>query len=274
MSAPSNPPPGPRADAFLWEVPAPEPEPRAPEPQRPGRSRSGLLAIAAIVVALALGITAMVALSGGDDAAPEASGECEAGQDCGAGEQPSLEPREMEIPDGHMGVRSLGALTPIPEEGWSPYAGPGADELLAEDAHAVFVSHTDRWISYLMVGRLGEFGLEAEPEDLSATATEIVETWVFDYPYSGTTGLAMSDPVLTDTTVDSQPAVLLETRVTWDSLDSSPDTYEDVALLLVDPGEGGIFLGVAAVPESGTHRFERAVDALMATTFQHNTYVP
>ncbi|GAB3219073.1 hypothetical protein GCM10027447_00990 [Glycomyces halotolerans] len=229
----------------------------------------------AVVAVMVLVVAGLVALLGDDGETPggPTGPECEAGEACGAHE-PSLEPEAMEIPDGHLGVRSLGALTPIPDDGWFDYRGPGADELLAEDAHAVSVSHTDTWISYMMVGRLGEFGLNADPEDLHGTATEIIDTWVFDYPYSSATNVARSEPVLTDTVVDSHPAVLLETRVTWDSLENSPDTYEDVALLLVDPGDDGIFLGVAAVPESGSHRFEPAVEALLATTFQHNKYLP
>lgn len=233
------------------------------------RGRGGLIVGAGVLV-LALAITGVVALftgggpSGGDEPL---------GAD-GGDPQTSLPLQELEIPDGYLGVRSLGALTPIPQDGWHEHRGPGADELLAEDAHALQVSHGDNWISYLMVGRLGEFALNADPEDLRSTATEIVDTWVFDYPYSGTTGLTRSEPELTDTVVDAYPAVLLETRVSWDTLESSPDAYEDLALLLVNSGDGGIFLGVAAVPESGTQRFEPAVDALLETTFQHNTFVP
>lgn len=241
-----------------------------PNPAPGTRGRGGLI-IGVVVLALALVVTGVVALLGGDGDGETPIG---GGQPTEGGAETSLVPRELEIPEDHLGVRSLGALTPIPQDGWHHYTGPGSDELLAEDAHAMRVSHGNNWISYFMVGRLGEFALDADPEDLRSTATEIVDTWVFDYPYSGTTGLARSEPELTDTVVDSYPAVLLETRVSWDSLESSPDDYEDVALLLVDPGNGGIFLGVAAVPESGTQRFEPAVEALLATTFRHNTYKP
>jgi len=229
----------------------------------------------ALVAVLALVVVGLVAVLGDGGDGPEGPGAetCE-GPGCGPSGQATPGPRTMEIPEGYLGVASLGALTPDPGSPWAPYAGPGADELLAEDAHALEVRHTSTWISYFMVGRLGEFGLVSDPEDLRRTAAEIVDTWVFDYPYSGTTGLARSEPVLTETRVDSHPAVLLETRVTWETLDSSPDMYEDVALLLVDPGEGGIFLGVAAVPESGAAAYEGAVDALMRTTFRHNTYLP
>ena len=233
------------------------------------RGRSGLI-VGAAVLALALAVTGLVAFLGsGGESRPPAADRPAAG-----GAETSAPPQELEIPDGYLGVRSLGALTPIPQDGWHDYTGPGSDELLAEDAHAMSVPHGGNWISYLMVGRLGEFALDADPEDLRTTASEIVDTWVFDYPYSGSTGLTRSEPELTDTVVDSFPAVLLETRVSWDAIDSSPDDFEDVALLLVDPGEGGIFLGVAAVPESGTQRYEPAVEALLETTFQHNTYKP
>ncbi|WP_100449090.1 hypothetical protein [Glycomyces xiaoerkulensis] len=267
MSTPS----GSRTDRLQWDRPPTEPVPAEPPPDAGGRG--GLVAIV-VVAALALVAAGLAALfTGGGDSGGEAADDCR-GAECGAGPSQGLEPQEMEIPDDRLGVRSLGALTPVPPDGWTQYRGPGADELLAEDAHALSVSHTDTWISYMMVGRLGEFALEADPEDLHGTATEIVDTWVFDYPYSSATGVARSEPELTDTVVDSHPAVLLETRVTWDSLENSPDTYEDVALLLVDPGQDGIFLGVAAVPESGTQRFEPAVEALLATTFRHNTFLP
>ncbi|WP_026928970.1 hypothetical protein [Glycomyces tenuis] len=275
MSAPSDPPPDTGRDR-QWEWHAPQtvaPEPEAPAEAAPGGGgRAGLIVIAVVAV-LALAVTGLVAVLGGDGGSPEGPGgeECVG---CGPEQGTSPSPQAMEIPEGYLGVASLGALTPAPGQPWVEYAGPGADELLAEDAHAMEIQHTATWISYLMVGRLGEFGLVADPENLRQTAVEIVDTWVFDYPYSGTTGLERSEPVLTETRVDSHPAVLLETRVTWDTLDSSPDTYEDVALLLVDPGEDGIFLGVAAVPESGTANYAGAVDALMRTTFQHNTYLP
>ncbi|HEU5126913.1 MAG TPA: hypothetical protein VFU12_02900 [Glycomyces sp.] len=285
MSAPSDPPPGAARDRqWEWHVPgAVAAEPQEPrEPQAPGAvppgpggaGRGGLVALAVVAV-LVLVVAGLVAVlgGGGGGGSPEgpAAEDC-AGAGCGGPTAPG--PQSMEIPEGYLGVASLGALTPDPGPPWTPYAGPGADELLAEDAHALEVRHTSTWISYFMVGRLGEFGLVSDPEDLRLTAAEIVDTWVFDYPYSGTTGLARSEPVLTDTRVDSHPAVLLETRVTWDSLDSSPDGYEDVALLLVDPGEDGIFLGVAAVPESGAGAYAGAVDALMQTTFRHGTYLP
>ncbi|WP_199034551.1 hypothetical protein [Glycomyces salinus] len=240
-----------------------------PNPAPGTRGRGGLI-IGAVVLVLALAVTGAVALLGGDGGDTPIGGD----EPVEGGVETSLVPQELEIPDGYLGVRSLGALTPIPQDGWHAYAGPGSDELLAEDAHAMSVSHGNNWISYFMVGRLGEFALNADPEDLRSTATEIVDTWVFDYPYSGTTGLTRSEPELTDLVVDTHPAVLLETRVSWDSLDSSPDEYEDLALLLVNPGDDGIFLGVAAVPESGTQRFEPAVEALLDTTFQHNTYKP
>ncbi|MCH7231978.1 hypothetical protein L0U85_14100 [Glycomyces sp. L485] len=272
MSSQSQPatPAAARVAGWDWQVPRAEAEAPTEAPAPPRGPRTGLI-VAAVVAALAVAVTGLVAvLGGGGPPVPESS-RCE-GADCGQTETEG--PRAMEIPEGHLGVVSLGALTPHPGTPWSDYAGPGADELLADDAHALAIRHTDRWISYFMVGRLGEFGLIAEPENLRRAAVEIVDTWVFDYPYSGTTGLEMSDPKLTETVVDSQPAVLLETRVTWDTLDSSPDAFEDLALLLVDPGEGGIFLGVAAVPESGTAHYEAAVDALMRTTFRHNTYLP
>lgn len=284
MSTPSDPPPEAARD-LRWEwhapggvasEPSPSPQPSG-APQVPGRERpggrGGLVAVALVAV-LAVVVVGLVAVLG-DDGGPEAPGAeaCE-GPGCGPAGQGTPGPRTMEIPEGYLAVVSLGALTPDPGSPWTPYAGPGADELLAEDAHALEIRHTSTWISYFMVGRLGEFGLVSDPEDLRRTAAEIVDTWVFDYPYSGTTGLARSEPVLTDTRVDSHPAVLLETRVTWETLGSSPDMYEDVALLLVDPGEDGIFLGVAAVPESGTAAYEGAVDALMRTTFRHNTYLP
>ncbi|GAB3646216.1 hypothetical protein [Glycomyces tarimensis] len=276
MSSHSDSPPATARDAgWEWHAPStapPEPPPDpATKPGGPG-GRAGLIAIAVVAVVV-LAIVGIVAVLGDGGGAPgeEPAASCE-GDDCGpAGTQG---PQTMEIPEGYLGVVSLGALTPDPGTPWSLYSGPGADELLAEDAHALKIQHTDTWISYLMVGRLGEFGLVSDPENLSRTAAEIVDTWVFDYPYAGTTGLERSEPVLTETVVDSHPAVLLETRVTWDTLDSSPDAYEDVALLLVDPGDDGIFLGVAAVPESGTAQYEEAVDALMRTTFQHNTYLP
>lgn len=289
MSAPSDPPPGAARDRqWEWHVPgavaANPQEPRGAEapvsaPEAPGGAprggaggRGGLVALAvvAVLVLVAVGLVAALGDGGGSPEGPAAE-DCE-GAGCGGQGTPG--PRTMEIPEGYLGVVSLGALTPDPGPPWTPYAGPGADELLAEDAHALEVRHTSTWISYFMVGRLGEFGLVSDPEDLRRTAAEIVDTWVFDYPYSGTTGLARSEPVLTDTRVDSHPAVLLETRVTWDTLDSSPDMYEDLALLLVDPGEDGIFLGVAAVPESGSAAYAGAVDALMQTTFRHNTYLP
>lgn len=274
MSSPSNPPPVAGRDQ-QWEWHAPEtvaPEPQAPPETPPGGSpgRGGLVVLAA-VAALIMVVVGLVAVFDGGGSPEDADEGCVG---CGPEQQASPSPHAMEIPDGYLGVASLGALTPAPGPPWTEYVGPGAEELLAEDAHAMNIQHTATWISYLMVGRLGEFALVADPENLSETAAEIVDTWVFDYPYSGTTGLERSEPVLTETRVDSHPAVLLETRVAWDTLDSSPDTYEDVALLLVDPGEGGIFLGVAAVPESGTANYEGAVDALMRTTFRHNTYLP
>ncbi|WP_026922733.1 hypothetical protein [Glycomyces arizonensis] len=271
------PPDAARDRQWEWHAPQTMSERAAPEPveAKPGGTpgRGALVAIAVVAV-LALAVAGLVAVlgDGGSPEGPAAEG-CE-GADCGPETATSPGPQTMEIPDGYLGVASLGALTPAPGPPWAPYAGPGADELLAEDAHALEIQHTATWISYLMVGRLGEFGLVADPENLREAAAEIVDTWVFDYPYSGTTGLERSEPVLTDTRVDSHPAVLLETRVTWDTLDASPDMYEDVALLLVDPGEEGIFLGVAAVPESGTAHYAGAVDALMQTTFRHNTYLP
>lgn len=289
MTSPANPPPGAARDQqWEWRTPgtiAPGPPPAPPsEPPRerpavrpdgPG-PRGGLIVIAvvAVLAVAAAGLVAAFSGSGGGSSERPAAEGCE-GIGCGGPDADATAgPRTLEIPEGHLGVASLGALTPAPGSPWSPYVGPGSDELLADDAHALEIRHTTTWISYFMVGRLGEFGLVSDPEHLPQTAVEIVDTWVFDYPYRGTTGLERSEPALTETRVDGHPAVLLETRVTWDTLDSSPDMYEDLALLLVDPGEGGIFLGVAAVPESGEAQYEAAVDSLMRTTFRHNTYLP
>jgi hypothetical protein len=120
---------------------------------------------------------------------------------------------------------------------------------------------------------MAEFGLEADPDDLHATASELVTTWAYGDAFSPATGVDVSEPITRDTVVDGRPGVFMEARVAWDHLVTSSDSYEDVAMVFVHT-DSGMFLGIASIPESGSAYYDDAVAALLATTFQHSNYLP
>jgi hypothetical protein len=168
-------------------------------------------------------------------------------------------------------VESLGAVTPAPGEPWMYYAGPAVQGRASDDSSAHFIPHTDDWISYMEVGLATGVYAPYDPADLGGSAVAALEAWTGGGAFSSADGVEMSEPTVTETEVDGLPAVMAEMTVSWSSITSTSDTYEDVTVVLVDVDGVTGFIGLMSVPESGTDAKQAAVDALLATTFGSET---
>ncbi|WP_025273633.1 hypothetical protein [Haloglycomyces albus] len=175
---------------------------------------------------------------------------------------------DFEIPDDHLGVASIGALTPRPKGPWTNDRGPGATDEFSTDSHSVRVQHTGNWISYFSVGQFSQFSLDADIADIEEAADTALETWTHGNPFACTVNPQYSPIDVTYSRVDGYPAALATTTISWDDGgDCTEDDYEDVALLLVELEDDAVFSGMASIPESGTEHYDAAVDALLQTTF-------
>lgn len=181
---------------------------------------------------------------------------------------PEWDPDSFEIPEGYLGVASLGALTREPGSPFEPYQGPEASNALAVDMHAHAYSITETWTAYFAVGKFDSSLVPYNADDLAGTAEAAVEAWADSSAFGGVTGLE-TDHVATDkTTIDGRPGVLTSSLFSWESSEYTTDTFESVFLLLVDvDGEG--WVGFASVPESAQDHLGLATQALVNTTFAY-----
>ncbi|THV43433.1 hypothetical protein [Glycomyces buryatensis] len=232
-----------------------------------------LLLVGIVVVLMAAGAIGGYFLLGDPEQGTTTAGEdstsqAEPDQD-GEGEEPTGEDEQAEPPpsDGeNLTVGSLGALTPIPGDEWELYleAGSAADPM--GDAEAYALQHTDDWISFFGVGVYSSAYAVYDPADLETSAIEAMSVWA-STSFTGATGYEAGDATLTETEVDGHPAMLVEMRNSWESVEGVDDSYEDTAILVVDVDGVNGFIGVASVAESGTDSYDAAVEALLATVF-------
>ncbi|MFC4336096.1 hypothetical protein [Salininema proteolyticum] len=174
----------------------------------------------------------------------------------------------FEIPQGYLGVETLGALTPRPEGPWIDYLPAGSKDNFSTDTQAINLQHTGNWISYVSVGQYSQLSLEADTDDIEDAADKALSAWTYGSSFECTKGAEYSPVEVTYTRVDGFPAALATTKITWDDGGScTTDTFEDVALLLVELEDGEVFAGTASIPESGTEYYDAALDALLQTTF-------
>ncbi|THV24356.1 hypothetical protein [Glycomyces paridis] len=244
-----------------------------PPPVQPRTGGSGTTILVIVVVLLmAVGGVAGYFLLGGEKdegslgAGEDATTQTTAPEDDEDGGE-SGEEEEAPAPSGEgLTVASLGAVTPLPSEEWLPYAGPGTSDGLLLDAHISIIQHTDVWISYFGVGVFSSLEAPYDPADLNATAEGAAAYWL-DGAFGSVTDYQQGEITYTEVEVDGRPGVLAEWRNSWAESSSTPDLYEDTAILVVDVDGVNGFIGVASVSESATDEYAPAVDAILATVF-------
>ena len=243
-------------------------------PPVPPRSRGGSGMVVLIVVVLIVMIGGGVAgflLLGGDDEGTTTAGDDATSQ---SDDEPSSETSDDETvepppADEVLVVSSLGANTPVPASGdWQPYRDPGSTGNISEDASSYYIDHGNNWMSYIEVGVASAMVMTYDPADLMASADQAIAYWTVDSGAFGSTEYTRVSPTeYIQTEVGGLPAVLAETRVSWNTSSNTEDGFEDVAILLVDVDGVNGFIGLASVSESGADSYQAAVDALLATTF-------
>lgn len=241
------------------------------QPNAKGGGGTALLVIGVVLLMIIGGVAGYFLLGNEKD-----QGELSAGDETtsentapeeeeGGGEEPDEE--SAPAPSGtHLEVASLGSVTPIPGEGWTPYYGPGEAYGLLNDSEGYFLPHGGDWISYFGVGLFNSVEAPYDPADLNATAAGAAVVWQGD-GFESVEGYQQSDITYTEVEVDGRPGVLAEWRNSWTSSADTADLYEDTAILVVDVDGVNGFVGLASVSESAEALYAPAVEALLATDF-------
>lgn len=180
----------------------------------------------------------------------------------------AFDPDDFEIPDGHLGVASLGALTAEPGTPFSWYAGPGSRNPVASDVHAYSYAVNDAWIAYVAVGKLSSGAVDYDPEDIEQSAEDVVDARINGGAFSSVEGMESSLVSTNKLVIGGRTGALTSSVVTWETSGSSDDSYEVVYLLLVDV-EGEAWVGLASIPESADEYADAATLALVDTTFAY-----
>jgi len=239
------------------------------QPTSKGGAGTAVLIVVVLILMAGGGFAGYLLLGGDEDTT--------ASEEATTGESTEEDSDEEDEDDGvaplgeGLTVSSLGAVTPLPGDPWEFYSGPGGTGRLSTDSHSYYIPHTSSWISYLEVGVLDSSYFPYDPADLPGSAGAAMDAWAVSSAFGSTEGLQIGETTLTETEVDGRPAALAETTVSWTSSPSTPDLYEDIAILLVDVDGVNGFVGLASVPESGTDARQAAIDALLATTFEGET---
>ncbi|WP_205323846.1 hypothetical protein [Glycomyces sp. YM15] len=238
-----------------------------PPPPQPNRRGGRALGIA-IVVALMLGGGAAGYIYSGDESGSAA----DESTSTAAEETTAAEPSESPSPEApafsgeFLTVEPLGASVPIPSDRWQLAEGP-VDYDYAHDASLYNYELAENWYAAFSAGRYAIPELPFDPETMGETASTVARVWAEGAAGIGENG-TVSEPVLTEVTVDGHAGVLAESTASWDSSQYVEDESERVAILLVDVDGVNAFVSGAYMPESADDEYDLLVDALLATTFE------
>ena len=245
-----------------------------PPPAPPKRGGGIAILIVVVLILMIGGGVAGYLLLGDDEGATTTAGDettsAAPEDDTEDTEQAPEEDQTDGMPGGELVVASLGAVTPQPSDPWEPDAGPGEAGRMSSDAQTMIVHHTDTWISAMAVGLFEAAYTPYDAAALEGTASAAMDTWTAGFA-DGATGLVVDDTELTEVEVDGRPGVLAETQVSWDSYGDVEDTYEDIAMLVVDVDGVNGFFSLVSVPQTGIEEYpelyDGTVEGVLATTF-------
>jgi hypothetical protein len=180
---------------------------------------------------------------------------------------PEYDPDEFAIPAGYMGVRTVGALTRVPD-GFVEFAGPADATTIAVDAHVYHHQTQDGWHSVVFVGVLDANGVLYDPDDLEGTAEAALDAWANSSAFSSVSGLTVTPVDTALIPIDGKTGALTSALLTWDDAANTADESEAVQLLLVGIDRTTAWVGVVSVTDSHfDSHYEAGAFALINTTF-------
>jgi hypothetical protein len=248
--------------------PAPVPPYGAYPPPAQQRRGGGRILLIAIVAVLMLGGGTAGFLFLGDDesgTAAEESTTAAAEETTAAPPSESASPEAPAFSGRFLEVESLGASVPIPNDRWQFDEGP-VDYDYAHDASLYNIELVENWYASFSAGHYAIPELPFAPETMSDTASTVARVWAEGAAQIGENG-RITEPTLTEVTVDGRAGVLAESTASWDSSEYVDDEYERVVILLVDVDGVNAFVSGAYMPQSADDEYDMLVDALLATTF-------
>ncbi|QSB05189.1 hypothetical protein [Natronoglycomyces albus] len=150
-----------------------------------------------------------------------------------------------------------------PEDPWELQPGWSGSTPHMANADVHTIPAGEGWVAAIMTGVYHDSLYEYLPNNPEATVSEILRT--FEVLNLGSISDVETDRIeFTDLEIQGQRALLAETTISWDKQDHIDDRYEQVAILLVDMGDGAAWVGLAAIPESLLDTYDGAVEHLLS----------
>ncbi|MFG3341972.1 hypothetical protein [Glycomyces sp. NPDC048151] len=240
------------------------PPPMQPEPPK---RRTGLVAF------LVVGALALIAGGGatyyflGVDNEPGGNNVAEDQQTISSAE-PDASESAAEITPCDLGYDELGLDIPPPGQTWSPVNFESGVGYVSEASVGCLAMHNDDHMSYIEVGTWPEASFY-DPARLGESAAFVANAWGESEHVGGTDAQekTVGAPDTGELEFDGHIAGWSEVRVTWTPAAGGVETFEDIAVLVIDIDGTTAFIAIASIPEVGEGMFEEATTALLSTRF-------
>lgn len=238
-----------------------------PMPPAPPKRRTGLVVLIVVcaLVLVAGGVSAFYFLSGEDEPGDITAADDEQGS---ASSEPETSESATEVLPCDLNHPDLGTATPLPGDGWSPINFESGAGYVSDASVGCLVMHNDDHMSYIEAGAWPEASFY-DPARLGESAAYVATAWAESEHVGGADAEAktVGAPEAGELDMDGHAAGWCEVRVTWQPAAGEAETFEDVAVLVVDIDGSTAFVAIASIPEIGEGLYEEATQALLSTTF-------
>lgn len=238
-----------------------------PMPPAPPKRRTGLVAslVVGALVLIAGGGAAYYFLSTDDEPRGDTAA---ADQQASASAEPEPSESAAETLPCDLDHVDLGTSTPLPGDTWSPIDFESGSGYVSEASVGCLVMHNDDHMSYIEAGTWPEASFY-DPTRLGESAAFVANAWGESEHVGGTDAQdkTVDAPEAGELDIDGHAAGWSEVHVTWTPAAGGAETFEDIAVLVIDIDGTTAFVAIASIPEIGEGMYEEATTALLSTTF-------